>query len=242
MANLESLRLLRARLSKKFAIEETVESILSGGTATFEELFVLLFQTRSIRTGLGQRDATIALWRALILDSRTKAIGLNLLDLVPVYGRWKDLIQIAHECPDAMRRALDIIEAQIQKDELAMCDGTGTISLLAKWMPREGHRMAVECACRLFPGPMFLPTRMKLYRKRIANLNKALDTVEIKMCSGAWDSIVPANVPALALKNYHNAFLKHAGSHEKFAEYFSKQGGGDAYELVRERVRAAPRA
>jgi hypothetical protein len=79
---------------------------------------------------------------------------------------------------------------------------------------------------------------MKVYRKCIANLNKALDTVEIKMCSGDWDSIVPANVPALALKKYHNAFLKHSGSHEKFAEYFSKHGD-DPYELVRERVRDA---
>lgn len=241
MANLESLRVLLVRLCSKFAIEQTVDTILSCGTATVEELFVLLFQTRSIRHGLGERDAAAALWRALILDSRTKAIALDLLDLVPIYGRWKDLIQIAYECPNTMQRVLSIIEAQIQKDELAMCDGSGTLSLLAKWMPREGHRMAVECACRLFPGPMFLPTRMKLYRKRIANLNKALNTLEIKMCSGAWDTIVPAKVPALALKKYHNAFLKHAGSHEKFAEYFSKQGTGDPYQLVRERVRAASR-
>ena len=207
-----SLQNSLSRTPNEYMVQSRFTEVLYRATGeapskkVIEDLFVLLFSTRSIRSGLGLRRASMLLWTSLLNESMTRTIALDLLDLVPEYGCWRDLFEMPYI---AHTRVLDIVESQLKKDELAACDGTNTISLLAKWIPREGHPMAVECACRLIPGEMFLGTRMKLYRKRIARLNRLLDTVEIKMCSKSWSKIVPAKVPALALNKYKKAFVRH---------------------------------
>lgn len=172
---------------------------------TLEEIFVALFETRDIRGGMGQRHASMTMWKQLLnsSDSKIRALALDLLDLVPEYGCWQDMFKMPSS---AWPRCLEIIEKQFLKDELALASG-GKLSLLAKWMPREGQFLSTECALKLVPGKMFLKSRMRLYRKRVASLNKALNTVEIKMCANDWANIYPSRVPVVALKKYKNAFL-----------------------------------
>ena len=79
--------------------------------------------------------------------------------------------------------------------------------------------MVHYCAARLVPGPMFSGTRMKLYRKRVAALNRLIQTVEVKMCSTTdettWSSIDPSRVPGRAMKKYTRAFLNELGTKRK---------------------------
>jgi len=200
-----------------------------------EDIMVLAFQTRDIRGGKGERDAFRMIYAFLLSNSKTKALALDLLDLVPEYGCWQDLFKIYASYPQTAARINQIVKAQFCKDEDALIKYTATLgltsraeqwggtvevnkptlSLLAKWMPREGQRGATEMAILLVPGPMLLPSRMKQYRKRVSALNKALDTVEVKMCSKTWALIEPAGVPGRAGKNYVRAFLNEAGTTKK---------------------------
>jgi hypothetical protein len=186
-------------------------SLKSSQSRTLEDLFVLLFQTRDIRGGKGERDAAMAMWEALLNNERTRALALDLLDLVPEYGCWQDLFKMSSI---TWSRVLAIVKKQFLKDELGVCNGGGA-SLLAKWMPREGQPMATFCASTLVPGQMFQGARMKQYRKRLAALNKAIKTVEIKMCANDWETIEPAKVPGRAIKKYTKAFLNELGTKTK---------------------------
>lgn len=194
------------------------EALRDQSPNTLEEIFVLLFQTRDIR-GKGVRDASMAMWAALLANESTRPLALDLLDLVPEYGCWQDMFKMP---PEAWSRMLDIVEAQIHKDELALAEGS-KVSLLAKWLPREGKPMATYCAARLVPGRMFLGTQMKLYRKRIATLNRAINTVEVKMCANDWQTIEPAKVPYNAIRKYRKAFLNEHGTKTKGEGFAASQ-------------------
>ena len=187
-------------------------------STTLEEIFVLLFQTRDIR-GKGLRDASMAMWATLLANESTRPLALDLLDLVPEYGCWQDMFKMP---PEAWPRVLDIVVSQIYKDELALAEGS-KVSLLAKWLPREGQPMATYCAARLVPGRMFLGTQMKHYRKRIATLNRAINTVEVKMCANDWQTIEPAKVPYNAIRKYRKAFLNEHGTKTKGEGFAASQ-------------------
>jgi len=196
-----------------------------------EDLLVLAFQTRDIRGGKGERDASRLLFNLLLSHPLTKKVTLDLLDLLAEYGCWQDLFKMAN-C-ETYPRIKEIVRIQFAKDEAAIkayevalaneAAGWGgeeppqkpKVSLLAKWLPREGQPGVIEMVCTLVPGTMFHGTRMKLYRKRVAAVNRFLQTVEIKMCAGDWEEIVPDTVPGRAVKKYVKAFLNEKGTTRK---------------------------
>lgn len=77
------------------------------------------------------------------------------------------------------------------------------MSLLAKWLPREGSSYsdaAKKIADVIYPTVTNGKKRMMLYRKEVSAMNKALKTVEINMCGGTWQDIQPEHVPGRCLK------------------------------------------
>jgi hypothetical protein len=112
---------------------------------------------------------------------------------------------------------LDIMAAQLRADKaVAAADVSGgggggdSISLAAKWAPREGKAGAAAArslAAKLFPQILNGFARMAAYRKLVAGLNRRLNTVETLMSSGHWADIVPAYVPGRAAALYSRAFL-----------------------------------
>ena len=195
-----------------------------------EDLLSLAFQTRDIRGGKGERDASKHIFDFLLKDPFTRALTLDLLDLVPEYGCWQDLFKLD---PENFGRIKQIVVRQFQKDEAAIVAynaakanevaGWGgeeppqkpSVSLLAKWLPREGQPNVIEMARALVPETMLHGTRMKLYRKRVAAVNKFLQTVEVQMCAKTWKEIVPGAVPGRAVKKYVKAFLNEKGTTKK---------------------------
>ena len=167
-----------------------------------EMIYVMAFHTRCIRGGKGERD----LFRELIggLGPHNSGLTLDLLDLVPHFGCWDDLNRLALTYPSTRFRVLDLYKEQLLRDGSTV---EGSISLAAKWAPREGkadHALAVELAKLIFPGD---PKALEKYRKMLSPLNARIKTIETLMCSGRWAEINPQSVPGRAGKIYAKALL-----------------------------------
>ena len=181
----------------------------------YEDAFLLFFQTRNIRGGKGEREVSYAMM-ALLLGQTPFMI--QMLDLVPKYGCWRDLFHLAasmlestnDRCTEIKEAVLKITRDQLKKDAFAADE---PISLCAKWAPREGkgtvhnQTIAKELAASLFPQMSKVSQRLAAYRKMLSKLNKRIDTVEVKMCAGDWEEIKPPTVPGRALDKYRAAFL-----------------------------------
>ena len=216
-----SVMLVRGLTSEK--IQAGVEAVLAISTKeALEDLCVLLFQTRNIRGGKGERALAYDMLAAL--EKKQHALSVALLSLFPHYGCWKDLFVLGQNA--AFRETvLDLTIKQFAADNAALKAEGGKVSLLAKWAPREksfNGLLAKWLANRLFTHSAILSERMKAYRRMISSLNKHIDTVEIKMCDRHFADIEPSHVPGRALQKYRRAFLNEAstfknGHHDKFA-------------------------
>jgi hypothetical protein len=138
-----------------------VEKVLAMGTPeSLEDAFVMAFHTRNVRGGKGERalfhDMLKTLW-----TERPDVTGA-VLKLVPEYGTWKDLFELACDGPEEFRRlVVKMATSQLRADE-ATEEGK-SISLCAKWAPREDKNgeLAVKMAATLFPMERSHPGRMK---------------------------------------------------------------------------------
>jgi hypothetical protein len=201
-----SLRLVRG--AEPLDIIQRVRKIARIHT---EDAFVLAFHTRNVRGGKGERD----LFDNMIagLHEELPELTRDLLDLVPEYGSWRDvfaLLDLATSgdgTPALADRLMDIAVAQLAADTAALAAGESSISLCAKWAPREGNDLAVKLARRIFSNHTVHSARMAAYRRYVSSLNRHLKTVETFMCADRWDEIKPAAVPGRAGKIYKRAFL-----------------------------------
>ena len=216
-----SVMLVRGLTAEK--IQVGVEAVLAmPSKEALEDLCVLLFQTRNIRGGKGER--TLAYDMLGALDKKQHALSLALIPLFSHYGCWKDLFVLGQNVA-FKETVLDLTVKQFAADNAAIKAEGGKVSLLAKWAPREksfNGLLAKWLANRLFPNSAILSERMKAYRKMVSALNKHIDTVEVKMCDRHFADIEPSHVPGRALQKYRKAFLNEAstfknGHHDKFA-------------------------
>jgi hypothetical protein len=169
-----------------------------------EDAAVLAFHVRDVRGGRGERDLFYEMMRGLPDD-----LARALLSLVPEYGSWADVTALGH---GGIAGWEDLFIAQLQTDAAA---GAGvSISLAAKWAPREGKahgEAAIALAHRMFPG-LEHGAAMRSYRKMLSGLNERLKTVETRMSSGRWAAIDPAGIPGRAGKLYARALLNLVGT------------------------------
>ena len=216
-----SVMLVRGLTAEKIQIG--VEAVLAmPSKEALEDLCVLLFQTRNIRGGKGERALAYDMLAAL--DKKQHALSLALLPLFSHYGCWKDLFVLGQNVA-FKETVLDLTIKQFAADNAAIKTEGGKVSLLAKWAPREksfNGLLAKWLANRLFTHSAILSERMKAYRKMVSTLNKHIDTVEVKMCDRHFADIEPSHVPGRALQKYRKAFLNEAstfknGHHDKFA-------------------------
>jgi len=216
-----SVMLVRGLTAEK--IQVGVEAVLAmPSKEALEDLCVLLFQTRNIRGGKGER--TLAYDMLGALDKKQHALSLALLPLFSHYGCWKDLFVLGQNVA-FKETVLELTVKQFAADNTAVKAEGGKVSLLAKWAPREksfNGLLAKWLANRLFPHLAILSERMKAYRKMVSALNKHIDTVEVKMCDRHFADIEPSHVPGRALQKYRKAFLNEAstfknGHHDKYA-------------------------
>ena len=206
-----SVMLVRGLTAEKVAAG--MEAVLAMPTmAALEDLCVLLFQTRNIRGGKGER--ALAYDMLVALDKKQHALSLALLPLFSKYGCWRDLFKLA-ENKAFTEAVMDLVVKQFALDNAAVVTEGGKVSLLAKWAPREkshGAPLAKLLAKRLSADSLVVSEKLKAYRKMVSALNKHIDTVEIKMCDRHFADIEPGHVPGRALQKYRRAFLNEAST------------------------------
>ena len=152
----------------------------------------ILFWARDVRGGAGERQTFRNL--ALYLEKHHPQYLINLIGLIPFYGRWDDLL--IFQTPDFQNAAFGTIaNALVQGDSLA-----------AKWSPRDGP---VANSLR-----KFMNHTPKSYRQLLVRLSK---TVETQMSSNLWDDINYDSVPSVASARYQKAYGRH--SPEKYTAY-----------------------
>jgi hypothetical protein len=173
MPSIEYLRsILDPGVSQKI-MDNCVYSYITRATQyDIEELFVLLFQLYDAR----KTDIAHRLTDMLAQEESTYPIVLDLLDLVPHYGEWSDLLKLGNR---TLSKVKDLVCSQFLKDEHNLLmraggDSSKPISRLALAMPSVGHRNAIHYIIALVPGPMYYSTRCKLYRNRRNAVRRAL--------------------------------------------------------------------
>ena len=115
------------------------------------------------------------------------------------------------------RNIVSCFTNQLTQDchELDLNPKSTNISLCAKYVPKEGRsfdkktKITKRIVARLFPDLFKVDFRkaMKKFRNIYTRLNKHIDTVEIKECSGRWSEIDFNRVPGRALNIQRKAFL-----------------------------------
>lgn len=212
---------LSIRIVREADPSDIAERIRRVAVNHLADAFVLAFHSRNVRGGKGERDLFYTMMLALHEDH--PMLTHDLVDLIPHYGSWLDVFTLIDKCvvknPERAarleplrERLLDLAVKQLQADEATPAEPGKSISLCAKWAPREAssreHRLtAQDLAKRLFPNHTAYSARMRAYRKLIAALNRRLNTVETLMCADRWDEIKPPTVPGRAGKLYKRAFL-----------------------------------
>ncbi len=200
-------------------LEDAYKGLLKEKDASLEDLVVLCFQTRDIRGGKGERDLFYKMFAILVesLHAAGKDDTIEkLIRLIGEYGCYRDYIELLRKDVDLSKKVRQIFMKCI-KDRLiadktimdrviraeAEAKVSSSISLLAKWLPRESG-VDRSIARSIAKGCGW---SMPEYRKLVSSLNAYLKTVEINMCGGTWKDIVPHAVPGRNMKIHKNAFL-----------------------------------
>lgn len=180
----------------------------------------ILFWARDIRGGQGEREVFRNLFKYLVEEDGE--IGAKLVSLVPVYGRWDDLLVL--ENTSAWGTVLNAIQSQLNLDRVSYKAGA-PVSLLAKWLPsinassKDSKRLGRKIA-------EHLGLTEREYRKVLSNLRTHINIVEKAMCSKEWSAIDYSKLPSRAAFMYRKAFQKQDGV--RYAQYLSAVEKGEA--------------
>ena len=184
---------------------------------------VWLFFARDVRGGVGERR----LFRVCLnwLANNKPDIVKMIVSLIPEYGRWDDMFELAESSNgDISKCVMDIICDQFIEDAEAIGNGKQNISLLAKWMPSINTSSPKTCALgKKFAR--FLGMSDAQYRKTLSKLRKHLDVVEVKASANEWNAIKYEAVPSKANIKYKAAFVKHDAARRQ--EFLNKLEKGE---------------
>lgn len=204
-------------------------------------LILLLFYTRDIKNGKGEKKVSRELFLCLY-EYFPKTLEL-LVSKLPEYGYWRDLSEILLDISVDLKKygqlktiILNTFVEQLRIDwdnyELwekdkseAIKEGKQfnrvlNISILAKWIPKENGqydkriKVAKELAKILFPNEFKVKFNIAMakYRNIVVKLNAAINTTETLMCERKFSQIQFKIVPGKCLNKYKCAFLNIVGN------------------------------
>ena len=193
-----------------------------------------LFYLRDCRGGQGERRFFRVCFRWLVQHCPEDA--KQLLQFIPEYGRWDDLIAVTYETP------LEDNAIQMMYHQLALDVSCKTPSLLAKWLPSENAHNSTTIKYAKITRKKFSMTA-KEYRKTLSELRKRINIVERLMSENRWDEIEFDKIPSRAGLIYKNAFARKEIIAEKYRKYQESVARGEKkinadtltpFEIVRE--------
>ncbi|NDB61655.1 DUF2828 family protein, partial [bacterium] len=206
-------------------------------------LYKLIAQTRDIIDGKGEYTLTymmIYVWYTICSPSLAFFAVNSMVQLNSnehPYGSWKDLkyfcdylmksfndVQLTHPL---IKHCCFLYNNQLRLDDIALSDTdenkSNSISLVAKWIPREKTRFGYLYECLAYDYyKEYISTSMTKdpvtqvkamlkcktsYRKLLAKLNAKIDTLQIKQCGKKWSEIDFNRVTSISISNQKKAFL-----------------------------------
>lgn len=182
----------------------------------------LLFYTRDIPNrgggGLGERRIFYTIFMDLIKNYPETALALG--SLIPEYGSWRDVRELAKMCFKAgeLEFAKNLIEYQTY-----VVFTQDNNALAAKWAIDENEKNKAFRDFALNTVTSMLNITRKVYRQTVVSARKGV--VERLMSEKRWDEIVYQSVPSRAMKNYRKAFGKH--DQTRFGAFIEKALAGE---------------
>lgn len=159
-----------------------------------------LFYIRDKKKGLGLRKIFCELF---ISFSKVYPRAYELLNLIPDYGSWKDLVYIAEEDISLLPFISVIFAEQLKKDSNSE---NGKISTASKWLP-FGRKNTRNNLLTQEVKKILNLNDSELRKKYITPLRKKLDLVETKLSQGKYDKI--KYVSSIAGKRLVSTFQRH---------------------------------
>ena len=201
-------------------------------------LYKMIGQTRDIIDGKGECSLTymmIYTWYQFYPELAFFAVKC-LVDFgddgqTHQYGSWKDIKYFCDYCHNQIcdithpliQYSIHLVNAQVRKDNENLLANIDTISLAAKWVPRERNKISrfgwlyESLACNYFQRYMETSNEKSKpaavlkckteYRKMLSTLNKQIDTLQIKQCGKAWADINFNAVTSVSFAKQKKAFL-----------------------------------
>ena len=189
----------------------------------------ILFWSRDIRGGAGERDVFRQLWKhitsvdftaKMLKANRTSGYELFKMNMenIPEYGRWDDLFALMNS--DETTPVEDWIVNYIVNT--LKNENDQSRNLLAKWLPRTGGK--TSASKKLIANKVRHAMKMNPaeYRKFLVSLTKVVETA---MCQKEWGRIDYEHVPSVAMSRYMKAFGKNDGT--RFTEYVQSVQKGE---------------
>jgi hypothetical protein len=172
----------------------------------------LLFYTRDIREGLGERNTFRFLFNYLC--NFQPDVAKQIVEYVPLYGRYDDLLGCLHTKVEDT--AIDLIQKQLFIDEENYKEGK-SVSLLSKWLPScntsscETRKMAKYLVDKL-------QMREEDYRKMLSRLRKGriLENY-LREKDYTFDY---SKQPSQAMYKYSQAFLRN--DEQRYQNYLTE--------------------
>lgn len=181
----------------------------------------MLFYARNIRGGLGERNTAKVIY-AFMADNYPDIMKKNFA-IIPLFGRWDDMYTFVGTKLE--KEAFDFMKEQFLADLTALQNNEPTISLLGKWL-KSAEKVSYTTGRLGKLTANYFGLSLKQYRKSLSLLRERLNVLERNMSKQEWDKIQYEQIPALAMKKYHNALQAHSVT--RFKEYIEKVKAGTA--------------
>ncbi len=248
--------------AREFLVNIETEAQRRGGKVhqnSMATLIVLAFQLRNCRGGKGEKD--LSRWLFMELYQRFPRTVMALVPLFPKYGYWKDMSLFIQDCyhqpvyRDLLKHIYQTMVDQLLDDDATYrewkqekataiaqgqpYDKKPSLSLLAKFIPKEGRALDKKCKTAKRLAELLYPEQfktdfkmaMRLYRQLVAPLNAAINTTEVLMSEGRWSEVDFNLVASRCLNKNRRAFLNLKGGSKCKLSY--EDGGQRSTERAR---------
>ena len=216
-----SFQLTSMRNKTDKEIIEAWAKVLRDNSIDFITKFKYIFYVRDILQGMGERRTGRLLLKSMALKYPESTMAI--LHLIPVYGRWDDILCLYGIHTYIDRAITDFVKQTLIADCENAKAGKST-TLLAKWLPsvnshcketaRNGHAMAMR-----------LGLSDRDYRKTLSALREYLNIVECNMSAKNYAKIDYSKVPSLAALKYKKAFMRN--DMDRYQKYLDALTAGD---------------
>jgi hypothetical protein len=201
---------------------------LTGNVENLERAFVLVGQTRDIVKGKGEYLLTYVMLDELakVYPELTERMVQRFVDYDGEHplGSWKDVkyfgrfVEKQEKCTRDYSKGMkfrlaSLFTNQLKNDVENMRDKK-SVSLAAKWLPSEKSKelWLFKEVAEQYSGmiPLTIQGRRQMYknlRSIKSELNKYLDTTQVKMCGKKWSDIDFNNVTSVTMTKQRLSFM-----------------------------------